>query len=175
MSLKLKVACINIMETNNSEYIKMMSLKPNILLENLTKFHSEISLFIWTSTNTFRKKILLKRVIILSWLWSIIHQNLIKDLFWNGCRYVESRISLIQTLCKKLFLSYPSVYDWAGQWNTAMNDALCITYHVTTLSHMSCNFYCFPLFPRPSESVAAINVIVTSWFLLRYTQRYRST
>ena len=35
--LKLKVACINIMETNNSEYIKMMSLKPNILLVNFDK------------------------------------------------------------------------------------------------------------------------------------------
>ena len=95
------------METNNSEYIKIMSLKPNILLVNLTKFHSEISFVILTSSNTyFERKYFWKRVIILSWLWSIIHQNLIKDLFWNGCRYVETRISWIQILCKKLFLSY---------------------------------------------------------------------
>ena len=39
----------------------MMSLKPNILLVNLKKIHSEISFYICTSWNTFRKKILLKK------------------------------------------------------------------------------------------------------------------
>ena len=31
---------------------------------------------------------------------------------------------------------YPPVDNWAGQWNTAMNDPLCFTYHVTALSHV---------------------------------------
>ena len=118
------------METNHSEYIKIMSLKPNILLVNLTKFHSEISFDIWTSSNTyFEREYFWKRVFILSWLWSIIHQNSIKDLFWNGCRYVESRISLIEILCKKtlslipasVWLSRPMKYSY--EW--------CIVYYIS--------------------------------------------
>ena len=44
--------------------------------------------------------------------------------------------------------------------------AACVLHMTTALLHRSCDFYCFPWFSRPSVSFGAINVIVTSWFLL---------
>ena len=73
-----------------------------------------------------------------------------------------------------IFLSYPPVDDRAGPWNTAMN-AACVLHITTALLHRSCDFYCFPLFSRSPVSFGAISVIVTSWFLPRYAQCYRST
>ena len=73
-----------------------------------------------------------------------------------------------------VFLSYPPVHDRAGPWNTAMN-AACVLHNTTAVLHRSCDFYCYQLFLRPSVSFGTINVIVTSWFLPQYAQRYRST
>ena len=70
-----------------------------------------------------------------------------------------------------LILSYPPVDDRTGPWNTAMN-AACVLHITTALLHRSCDFFCFPLFSRPSVSFGAISVIVTSWFLPRYAHRY---
>ena len=39
---------------------------------------------------------------------------------------------------------------------------VCILRITTALLHRSCDFYCFPLFSRPSVSFGAINVTVTS-------------
>ena len=75
-------------------------------------------------------------------------------------------------------MTHFSLIPASGWWSMPMKYSykccMCITYH-DSLLHRSCDWYCFPLFLRPSVSFGAINAIVTSWFLLRYAQGYRST
>ena len=58
------------------------------------------------------------------------------------------------------FLPYPPVDERAGPWNTAMN-AACVLNITTALLYRSCDFYCFPLFSRPSVSFGAINFMIS--------------
>ena len=71
------------------------------------------------------------------------------------------------------FLSYTPVDDRTGPWNAARNSVSVL--HITwQLYHISCDFYCSPSLSGPSVSFGAIKVFVTSWFLPRYEQHYRS-
>ena len=71
----------------------------------------------------------------------------------NGCIEIDK------------FLSYPTVDDRTGQWNNSYECCVCITSHVTALSHVMWLL----LFSRPSVSFGAINVIygVVLCFLCR--------
>ena len=90
----LTVACMNTLETNNFECFEMIFFKPKICL-----FLLLLKILFWNVCRhlnklkqILRKKVVWKRVIVLSWLWNILYYNWRKDIIlklYCGFRYAK--------------------------------------------------------------------------------------
>ena len=118
----LTVACMNKFETNNFECFEMIFFKPNNMSHSFASQNfilKCVSTFELAQTN-ITKESSLKRVIVLSWLWNILHYNLRKDIIlklYCGFRYT--------TLCminRIWVLKQLQMYDF--KW-MAMLDFIC--------------------------------------------------
>ena len=87
----LMVACMNKFETNNFECFEMIFFKPNKMpLSFASQNFWNVCRNLNQIKQILRKKVVWKRVIVLSWPWNILHYNLRKDIIlklYCGFRY----------------------------------------------------------------------------------------